>query len=63
MPFDDFAPRPVRYTPKQLRIRAGLLVGRLSYKTLTNNARHATDHWIRECCRLELERRKELENG
>lgn len=61
MPLDDFAPSFVRYTPRQLRVRTCLLVGRLRDDTLKVNATQATDPWIRECCRLELERRKELE--
>jgi hypothetical protein len=43
------------------RIRAGLRVGRMEVFGLKVNARSAEDPWIREVCRLELERRKELE--
>ena len=44
-----------------LRIRAGLLVGRLNDWTLRLNAKSASDRWIREVCWSELERRKELD--
>lgn len=43
------------------RLRAGLLVGRVEEFTLVVNARHCDDPWIREMCRFELERRKELD--
>lgn len=49
-------------TKHALRIRAGLLVGRMEVYGLKVNARSADDPWIREVCRLELERRKELES-
>lgn len=48
-------------TKQAFRIRAGLLVDRMEVFGLKVNARSAEDPWIREACRLELERRKELE--
>ncbi len=44
------------------RVRAGSMVGRIPHFTLVVNARSASDPWIRELCRLELERRKDLES-
>ena len=47
---------------RKLRIRAGSMVGRIQHFVLIVNARSASDPWIRELCRLELERRKDLES-
>ena len=47
---------------RNMRVRAGSMVGRMQRFVLAVNAHSASEPWIRELCRLEIERRKELES-
>jgi hypothetical protein len=46
----------------RLRLRAGLRIGCFNGFVLCVNARAAVDPWVRELCRLEIERRQKLDN-
>ena len=54
-------PAIIYHSAKRVRIRAGSRVGRMSDISLRVNANSASDPWIRDVCKRELERRKELE--